>query len=140
MINTVLAAFLGLGVLLIPLLGIRVNLEAVLFGDLLAASPQDLQRSLLALLALALLLLWRYRDYVYLGVDPLGAASAGLPVMRDRSRSLNRTPVTPNVPAPPHRAVSESTSIMPASASAKPICCRRSPGPGIPIPSARCCI
>jgi len=83
-INTVLAAFLGLGVLLIPLLGIRVNLEAVLFGDLLAAAPQDLLRSLLALLALAALLLWRYRDYVYLGVDPVGAASAGLPVGRLR--------------------------------------------------------
>jgi zinc/manganese transport system permease protein len=83
-INTVLAAFLGLGVLLIPLLGIRVNLEAVLFGDLLAAGPQDLLRSLLALLVLVALLLWRYRDYVYLGVDPLGAASAGLPVRRLR--------------------------------------------------------
>ena len=83
-INTVLAAFLGLGVLLIPLLGIRVNLEAVLFGDLLAAAPQDLLRSLLSLLALSALLLCRYRDYVYLGVDPLGAASAGLPVGRLR--------------------------------------------------------
>ena len=83
-INTVLAGFLGLGVLLIPLLGIRLNLEAVLFGDLLAAAPQDLWRSLLALLALLALLRWRYCEYVYLGVDPLGAASAGLPVRRLR--------------------------------------------------------
>ena len=83
-INTVLAGFLGLGVLLIPLLGIRVNLEAVLFGDLLAAAPLDLGRSLVALLALLLLLALRYRQYVYLGVDPLGAASAGLPVQRLR--------------------------------------------------------
>lgn len=83
-INTVLAGFLGLGVLLIPLLGIRVNLEAVLFGDLLAAAPLDLWRSLVALLAMLLLLGLRYRQYVYLGVDPLGAASAGLPVRRLR--------------------------------------------------------
>jgi len=83
-INTVLAGFLGLGVLLIPLLGIRLNLEAVLFGDLLAAAPQDLLRSLLALVALLVLLACRYRQYVYLGVDPLGAASAGLPVRRLR--------------------------------------------------------
>ena len=83
-LNTVLAGFLGLGVLLIPLLGIRVNLEAVLFGDLLAAAPVDLLRSLLALAALLLLLRLRYRQYVYLGVDPLGAASAGLPVRRLR--------------------------------------------------------
>ena len=83
-INTVLAGFLGLGVLLIPLLGIRVNLEAVLFGDLLAAAPIDLLRSLLALVAMLLLLTLGYRQYVYLGVDPLGAASAGLPVRRLR--------------------------------------------------------
>lgn len=83
-LNTVLAGFLGLGVLLIPLLGIRVDLEAVLFGDLLAAAPLDLGRSLLALLALLLLLAFRYRHYVFLGVDPLGAASAGLPVRRLR--------------------------------------------------------
>ena len=83
-LNTVLAGFLGLGVLLIPLLGIRVNLEAVLFGDLLAAAPLDLLRSLLALAAMLLLLAFRYRHYVYLGVDPLGAASAGLPVRRLR--------------------------------------------------------
>jgi len=83
-LNTVLAGFLGLGVLLIPLLGIRVNLEAVLFGDLLAAGPVDLLRSLLALAAMVLLLVFRYRHYVYLGVDPLGAASAGLPVQRLR--------------------------------------------------------
>ena len=83
-INTVLAGFLGLGVLLIPLLGIRLNLEAVLFGDLLAAAPQDLLRTLLALVALLALLAWRYQEYVYLGVDPLGAASAGLPVRRLR--------------------------------------------------------
>ena len=83
-LNTVLAGFLGLGVLLIPLLGIRVDLEAVLFGDLLAAGPTDLARSLLALLAMLLLLAWRYHHYVYLGVDPLGATSAGLPVRRLR--------------------------------------------------------
>ena len=79
-LNTVLAGFLGLGVLLIPLLRIRLNLEAVLFGDLLAAAPPDLGRSLVALMAMLLLLTLRYRPLVYLGVDPLGAASAGLPV------------------------------------------------------------
>lgn len=84
-LNTVLAGFLGLGVLLIPLLGIRVDLEAVLFGDLLAADVADLGRSLLALLLLLVLLLGRYRQLVYLGVDPLGAASAGLPVRLLRS-------------------------------------------------------
>ncbi len=83
-LNTVLAGFLGLGVLLIPLLHIRVDLEAVLFGDLLAAAPADLLRSLLALAAVLALIALRYSHYVYLGVDPLGAAGAGLPVRRLR--------------------------------------------------------
>jgi len=83
-LNTVLAGFLGLGVLLIPLLHIRVDLEAVLFGDLLAAAPVDLLRTLLALGAVLLLLTLRYQQLVFLGVDPLGAASAGLPVQRLR--------------------------------------------------------
>jgi zinc/manganese transport system permease protein len=78
------AGFLGLGVLLIPLLHIRVDLEAVLFGDLLAAGASDLVRTLVAFAAVLLLLGLRYRQLVYLGVDPLGAAAAGLPVRRLR--------------------------------------------------------
>ena len=83
-LNTVLGGLLGLGVFLFLLLGVRVDLEAVLCGDLLAAAPVDLWRSLMALAAMVLLLGFRYRHYVYLGVDPLGAASAGLPVQRLR--------------------------------------------------------
>ncbi len=44
--NTILAGSMGLGVLLIPLLGIRIDLEAVLFGDLLTANLSDLLRTL----------------------------------------------------------------------------------------------
>ena len=83
-LNTVLAGFLGLGVLLIPLLHIRVDLEAVLFGDLLAATPLDLLRASLALAAVLALLWLRYEPLVFLGVDPGGAIGAGLPVRRLR--------------------------------------------------------
>lgn len=79
-LNSVLAGSLGLGVLLIPLLGIRVDLEAVLFGDLLAAGPRELIQSLMALALIVILLAGRYRQYVYLGVDPVGAQAAGLQV------------------------------------------------------------
>ncbi len=79
-INTVLAGFLGLGVLLIPLLSLRLDLEALLFGDLLTVGWLDVGRVLFACLAVALLLCTRYRELVYLGVDPEGAVSAGLPV------------------------------------------------------------
>ncbi len=70
----------GLGVLLIPLLEIRVDLESILFGDLLAVDSSDLIRTLLAGTALLLLLRTSYQKLVYLGLDPEGAASSGLNV------------------------------------------------------------
>ena len=77
-INTVLAGFLGLGVLLIPVFNIRLDLEALLFGDLLIVDWSDLYRVLVAAAAMALLLLTRYRHLVFLGVDPEGAQASGL--------------------------------------------------------------
>ena len=78
--NTVLAGFLGLGVLLIPLLGIRVDLEATLFGDLLLARPVDLLQTGGSLLLQGLFFAACYRPLVFLGVDPVGAAASGLPL------------------------------------------------------------
>ncbi len=76
--NTVLAGTLGLGVLLIPLLEIRVDLESILFGDLLAVGSIDLIRILLSAIALLLLLKTSYQKLVYLGLDPDGASANGL--------------------------------------------------------------
>jgi len=84
--NTVLAGFLGLGVLLIPLLGVRVHLEALLFGDLLLVGSRELLWALLSLLLLGLLVSRFYRELVFLGVDPQGAEACGVPV--DRLRLL----------------------------------------------------
>lgn len=78
--NTVLAGFTALGVLLVPLLQTRVDLETILFGDLLAANSSDVIRTLIATSALILLLLTRYQDLVFLGVDPDGAIAAKRPV------------------------------------------------------------
>ena len=55
--NTVLAGFTALGVLLVPLLEARVDLETVLFGDLLAATSGDLIRTGVAAVALLLLVI-----------------------------------------------------------------------------------
>ena len=79
-INTVLAGTLGLGVLLIPLLEIRVNLESILFGDLLAVGSTDLIRTLLSAITLLLLLKTSYQKLVYIGLDPESAAASGLRV------------------------------------------------------------
>ncbi len=82
--NTVLAGFTALGVLLVPLLQTRVDLETILFGDLLAANSSDLIRTLIATSVLILLLLTRYQDLVFLGVDPDGAIAAKRPVTQIR--------------------------------------------------------
>lgn len=79
-INTVLAGFLGLGVLLIPMLNLRLDLEALLFGDLLIVDWSDLTKVFVSAAAMALLLITRYRQLVFMGVDPDGAVAAGLPV------------------------------------------------------------
>jgi zinc/manganese transport system permease protein len=78
--NTLLAASLGLAVVLIQGLGVAVDLNDLLFGDLLTAGRDDLLRAGLALALLLLLLGWRQRELVFLAVDPEGAAAAGLPV------------------------------------------------------------
>ena len=78
--NTILSGSLGLGVILIPLLGIRIDLEAVLFGDLLTANFGDLQRTLLAFFTFIFLMFFNYNKLVYAGLDPEGAAHSGINV------------------------------------------------------------
>ena len=79
--NTVLAGFTALGVLLVPLLDARVDLETILFGDLLAANTTDLLRTALSASSLIAMLVWSYRDLVFVGIDPEGAAIAKRPVL-----------------------------------------------------------
>ena len=64
--NTILAGMLGFGVLIIPLLGIRIDLEAVLFGDLLTANFGDLLRTIIGI---SLDLFWVY-EYLLPGILP----------------------------------------------------------------------
>ncbi len=79
-INAVLAGFLGLGVLLIPLLGLRIDLEAILFGDLLTVGWGDFGRTLFASFTFLILISFFYREFVFLGVDSEGASANGLPI------------------------------------------------------------
>ena len=78
--NTILAGSLGFGVLLIPLLGIRIDLEAVLFGDLLTSNFSDLLRTFIAFSAFICLMTFGYDKLVHIGLDPEGAASNGINV------------------------------------------------------------
>ena len=79
-INTVLSGSLGFGVLIIPLLGIRIDIEAILFGDLLTANFSDLSRTLIAFIIFVLLLVSNYQKLVHIGLDPEGAAANGIKV------------------------------------------------------------
>ena len=82
--NTVLAGFTALGVLLVPLLQARVDLESILFGDILASGTPDLIRTASSAVALVLVLISRYQDLVFIGVDPEGALTAKRPVRQIR--------------------------------------------------------
>ena len=75
--NTILAGSIGLGVLLIPLLGIRIDLEAVLFGDLLTANFGDLLRTFIAFSTFICLITFTYNKIVHIGLDPEGAVASG---------------------------------------------------------------
>ena len=83
--NTVLAGFTALGVLLVPLLEARVDLETLLFGDLLTAGWRDLLQTVVAAGVSLVFISTQYRPLVFSGVDPDGAESAGLPVQRLRT-------------------------------------------------------
>ncbi len=78
--NTILAGMLGFGVLIIPLLGIRIDLEAVLFGDLLTANFGDLLRNLIAFFVFSFLMIFGYEKIVYVGLDQEGASASGINV------------------------------------------------------------
>ncbi len=78
--NTILAGMLGFGVLIIPLLGIRIDLEAVLFGDLLTANMGDLLRTLISFSIFCSLIIFGYEKIVYVGLDSEGAAANGINV------------------------------------------------------------
>ena len=82
--NTVLAGAL-LRVLLLALLQQRVELEALLFGDLLIAGGRDLLQTLIAAAAAMAFIGTQYQRLVFSGVDPDGAEAAGVPIHRLRT-------------------------------------------------------
>lgn len=80
LLNTVLSASIGLGVLLVQVLALPVDLEGLLFGDLLVAGPDDLVRMGLVLLLVLLVIRGRFQQWQWLGLDPDGAEQLELPV------------------------------------------------------------
>ena len=81
-INSVLAGFTALGVLLVPIFGAQIDLEAVLFGDLLSSNIADIVRLLITMFLLLGFILFNYEDLIFLGVDNEGAVFAKRPVKK----------------------------------------------------------
>jgi manganese/iron transport system permease protein len=74
------ASFFALGVTLLTLLKSRLDLDQLLFGDILSLSNADVWRSgLVAVVVLGLVKLF-YKELLFYSFDPTGAEAMGLPV------------------------------------------------------------
>lgn len=74
------STFFGLGIALISLLRSRLDLEGLLFGDLLNVTPSDFYQAMIALGMVGLAILLFYKELLFYTFDPVGAEAAGLPV------------------------------------------------------------
>ena len=76
-----LTSFLALGVILITLLGTdRINLDDILFGDILGVTNSDVWRTVIITAIVLLLTKLFYKELEFYTFDPLGAKACGLPV------------------------------------------------------------
>jgi manganese/iron transport system permease protein len=74
------ASFFALGVTLLTLLQNRLDLEELLFGDILSVAPMDSVRTgMIAFVVLVLVRLF-YKELLFFTFDKLGAEAIGLPV------------------------------------------------------------
>ena len=76
-----LSSFLAFGVILINLLETeRVDLDAVLFGDILGVTSSDVWRTAIVTAIILMLTKLFYKELEFYTFDPLGAKASGLPV------------------------------------------------------------
>jgi manganese/iron transport system permease protein len=76
----IFSTFFAVGVTLITLLKSKIDLDSFLFGDILAVTPHDIQRTLViaALILIAIKLF--YKELLFYTFDKTGAQAIGLPV------------------------------------------------------------
>jgi manganese/iron transport system permease protein len=75
------ASFFSLGILLLSVLKTQLNLEALLFGDILSVTPYEIGHAIAIAAVILLLIRIFYRPLLFFTFDRTGAAAAGLPVM-----------------------------------------------------------
>ncbi len=76
-----LTSFLGLGIILISLLETnQVDLDELLFGDILGVTSLDVWRTISISLTILIITKLFYKELQFYTFDPLGAQASGLPV------------------------------------------------------------
>lgn len=76
-----LSSFLAMGVILIALLETdNINLEGILFGDILGVTSGDVWRTIIITAIILILTKLFYKELEFYTFDPLGAKACGLPV------------------------------------------------------------
>ncbi|HEY9798572.1 MAG TPA: metal ABC transporter permease [Leptolyngbyaceae cyanobacterium] len=74
------SSFFALGVTLITLLKSKLDLEGILFGDILGVTIDDVQRTAIITLIVLLLVKLFYKELLFYTFDKLGAQALGFPV------------------------------------------------------------
>lgn len=75
-----LSSFFALGIVLLTVLGTQINLESLLFGDILTISQGDVWGLLIVTIAIFAAIKMFYKELLYFTFDPAGAEAIGLPV------------------------------------------------------------
>lgn len=76
------SSFFGVGVLLLTTLQTKLDLDALLFGDILSVTVADAWRTGGIAVVVLLLIKLFYKELLFFTFDPLGAQAMGLPVQR----------------------------------------------------------
>jgi manganese/iron transport system permease protein len=76
----IFSSFFALGITLISVLKNKIDLDSLLFGDILAVTPQDIHRTLIVTLLILLVVRLSYKELLFYTFDRTGAKAIGLPV------------------------------------------------------------
>jgi manganese/iron transport system permease protein len=74
------SSFFGTGILLISLLKIKIDLDDLLFGNILSVTSEDVWRTAIATFIVLGAVKLFYKELLFYTFDPLGAEAVGLPV------------------------------------------------------------
>jgi manganese/iron transport system permease protein len=76
----IFSSFFALGITLISVLKNKIDLDSLLFGDILAVTPHDIQRTLSITILILLAVRLTYKELLFYTFDKTGAQAIGLPV------------------------------------------------------------